>query len=68
MLVTTPNRLRDDHEDWIDADVLCDYGIDQPKYYHTAYTPSQLGDMVSSTGLVVEDKDHLRTRLPIVIR
>jgi ubiquinone/menaquinone biosynthesis C-methylase UbiE len=53
MLVTTPNRLGSDHEDWIESEILKDFGIEQ-RYFHTAFTPRELADKVAAAGLDIE--------------
>jgi SAM-dependent methyltransferase len=54
-LVSTPNRLGNQHKDWIEADILEDYGVQKQAYFHTAFAPGELASMAGEIGLVVDD-------------
>jgi ubiquinone/menaquinone biosynthesis C-methylase UbiE len=54
-LVSTPNRLSSQHEDWIEADILEDYGVEKQSYFHTAFAPSELASMAKDVGLAIYD-------------
>ena len=55
-LVSTPNREETGQREWIEADILDQYGIAKQAYYHGAFTPDELGELARTAGLQVEEQ------------